>query len=232
MESPTEINGVPFTTEPRNGVTGGASLNETFDSFLTLLTTQLENQDPLSPMDTTQFTEQLVQFSNVEQALLTNKKLDDLISLQGGNRLTEAVGFIGQEVATDSASLVLQGGRATVDYDLEGSAAVVQVDIMDNAGELIRRLSGPTDSGQNRLIWDGLDANGAQLPDGEYALQVTAADSDGNPVALKQGTSGIVTGVRLEDDQVILSLGPIDIGLDEVLSVRTPPPGDTEQAGG
>ena len=87
MEAVTEVNGVPLVNEPINGLSNGVNLNETFDNFLTMLTTQLKNQDPLSPMDTAQFTEQLVMFSSVEQALATNQKLDQLIALQGGDRL-------------------------------------------------------------------------------------------------------------------------------------------------
>ena len=230
MEIPTEINGVPITTEPSSGMTSGTSLNETFDNFLTLLTTQLENQDPLSPMDTAQFTEQLVMFSSVEQALLTNEKLDDLIALQGGSQLNDAVNYIGKEVATDGELLALQSGLATIDYELGSSAETVQIDIMDASGQFVRRLSGPTDFGAHSVTWNGLDESGTQLPDGEYSLLVTASDSNGNPVAVTQGTTGMVTGVRLEGGEVVLSLGTIDVRLDEILSVRTPQPGVTGTA--
>jgi flagellar basal-body rod modification protein FlgD len=222
VEAATEINGVPLVTEPTSGLTSGVSLNETFDNFLTLLTTQLENQDPMSPMDTAQFTEQLVLFSSVEQALSTNQKLDQLIALQGGGLLSDAVDLIGKQVSADGSAAVLQNGVSRISYDLQGSAAQVGIALLDQSGQVVRGLTGPTSAGAHEIVWDGTDQNGARLPDGEYSLMVSAVDDEGNPVPVTQGLTGTVTGIRLENNEVVLSLGTVDLKLDEVLAIRTP----------
>ena len=231
MEAAREINGVPLVTEQTSGLTSGVSLNETFDNFLTLLTTQLENQDPLSPMDTAQFTEQLVLFSSVEQALSTNQKLDQLIALQGGGLLTDAVDLIGKQVTADGSVAVLQGGQARISYDLQGDAAEIGIALLDESGQVVRALTGPTSAGTHELVWDGTDQNGARLPDGEYSLMVSAIDDQGNPVAVTQGLSGTVTGIRLENNEVVLSLGAVDLRLDDVLAIRTPEEVGTDENG-
>ena len=112
------VNGVPFKEADSSSITNGSSLAETFDTFLTLLTTQLQYQDPLDPMDTNEFTSQLVEFTGVEQAISTNKKLDSLISLQTDMQLNNAVGYIGKTVSADSIMLMLQDGQSTITYDL------------------------------------------------------------------------------------------------------------------
>ena len=129
---PPPVNGVPFAPDARSGVSTGASLNETFDSFLNLLTTQLQNQDPLEPTDAERFTEQLVQFSGVEQSILTNQRLEELISLQGGNLLTDAVGYIGREVTADGLVLPLQDGQANLNYELASNAEAVSIQILNS----------------------------------------------------------------------------------------------------
>jgi flagellar basal-body rod modification protein FlgD len=222
VEAVTEVNGVPLVNGPINGLSNGVNLNETFDNFLTMLTTQLEHQDPLSPMDTAQFTEQLVMFSSVEQALATNQKLDQLIALQGGDRLSEAANLIGKQVNADGVSAALQNGEARIAYDLQANAEEVRILLMDQSGQIVRDLKGSAAAGPHEIVWDGTDGNGVRLPDGEYGLQVISADADGNPVPLAQGLAGIVTGVRLENDAIVLSLGSVDLRLDDVLSIRTP----------
>ena len=110
------VNGVPFKSSDNGSITDSASLAETFDTFLTLLTTQLQYQDPLDPMDTNEFTSQLVEFTSVEQAMATNKKLDSLIALQNSMQINDAVGYIGKTVGADGIILMLQDeiGRAHV----------------------------------------------------------------------------------------------------------------------
>jgi flagellar basal-body rod modification protein FlgD len=83
-------------------------------------------------------------------------------------------------------------------------------------------LTGPTSAGAHEIVWDGTDQNGARLPDGEYSLMVSAVDDEGNPVPVTQGLTGTVTGIRLENNEVVLSLGTVDLKLDEVLAIRTP----------
>lgn len=213
------VNGVPFKSSDSSSLTSGASLAETFDTFLRLLTTQLQNQDPLNPMETNEFTSQLVEFTGVEQAISTNKKLDQLISLQTDLQMNDAVGYIGKNVGADSIMLMLQDSAATVTYDLAANAAKATVMIIDEQGNTVRTLDGGTEVGHHEIVWDGKDKNGNQVEDGVYGFLVSAVDADNKTVQHVQGTVGRVTGVKLVDGVVTLEIGELEIALSDVLSV-------------
>ncbi|MDJ0607965.1 MAG: flagellar hook assembly protein FlgD [Kiloniellales bacterium] len=216
-----EINGVPLLElQPPGSST--TNLTETFDNFLTLLTTQLQNQDPLEPLDTNQFTDQLVQFANVEQAINTNTKLDQLIAAQGGNQLTGALDYIGKTVTVEGTGLDLVDGGATLAYDLSGAASAVTVLVLDSLGQPVASLKGPSGTGPQEIVWDGKDDQGNQLPDGSYSFSVQALDGQGDPVALTQGSVGKVSGIELVNGEVILSVGSLQVSLSQILSVRAP----------
>ncbi|GAB4374249.1 MAG: flagellar hook assembly protein FlgD [Kiloniellaceae bacterium] len=214
------VNGVAFKDTNTSGSTAGATLAETFDTFLTLLTTQLQYQDPLNPMDTNEFTSQLVEFTGVEQAINTNKKLDELIALQNGMQLNDAVGYIGKTVGADGIILMLQGGESTVTYDLGANAADVNILIIDELGNTVRTIEGQTGIGHHEITWDGLDDDGDPLEDGLYGFLVTAIDADDKPVPLVQGTQGQVTGIKLVDGEVVLEIGELEVALSDVLTIE------------
>lgn len=197
-------------------------LAENFDNFLLLLTTQLEYQDPLSPLDTNQFTEQLVQFTNVEQAIETNNKLDELISLQGTNQLTAALDYIGKTIQADGSRVSLSGGAGRVTYSLAENAQKVSIRIVDANGQPVRSVEGPASAGSHDLVWNGLDDQGNFLPDGTYGVTVTATNAQGGAIEVTQGTVGTVTGIQLENGEVVLSLGDLEIPASQVVSVRSP----------
>lgn len=216
-----EINGVPLLELQQPG-SSTTNLTETFDNFLTLLTTQLQNQDPLEPLDTNQFTEQLVQFANVEQAISTNTKLDQLIAAQGSNQLTGALDYIGKTVTVEGTGLDLVDGSATLAYDLSGAASSVTVLVVDALGQPVASLKGPSGTGSQEIVWDGKDDQGNQLPDGRYGFSVQALDGQGDPVALTQGSLGRVSGIELVNGEIILSVGSLQVSLSQILSVRAP----------
>jgi flagellar basal-body rod modification protein FlgD len=213
------VNGVPFKSSTTGSITSGSSLAETFDTFLTLLTTQLQHQDPLDPMDTNEFTSQLVEFTSVEQALRTNDKLDDLIALQTDMQLNDAVGYIDKKVGADGIILMLQDGESTITYDLGANAAEANILIIDEEGNTVRTIEADTEVGHHEVVWDGLDDDGEPLDDGLYGFLVTAIDADKKPVPLVQGTIGKVTGVKLVDGAVTLEVGELEIALTDVLSI-------------
>ena len=214
------VNGVPFKSGDGSSISDGASLAETFDTFLTLLTTQLQYQDPLNPMDTNEFTSQLVEFTGVEQAISTNQKLDQLIALQNGMQLNDALGYIGKTVGADGIILMLQGGESTITYDLGANAAEVNILVIDELGNTVRTIEGDTEVGHHEVTWDGLDGDGEPLEDGLYGFLVTAIDSDDKPVELVQGTTGQVSGVKLVDGEVVLEIGELEIALSDVLTIE------------
>jgi flagellar basal-body rod modification protein FlgD len=204
------------------GLGGGIDLADTFDNFLVLLTTQLQNQDPLSPLDTNEFTQQLVEFTNVEQAIKTNDKLDQLVALQGAGILTGALDYIGKQVEFGGAELNLEDGEATVIYDLASNAKETIIEIRDQNGFTVRTLTGPTDAGRQEIVWDGKDDLGNTLPEGTYEFEISALDGDGQPIALSQGTIGQVTGVEVINGIIMLAVGDLSLSLSQITSVKSP----------
>lgn len=215
-----EVNGVPVQPAAGTAQTGAVDLTDTFDSFLVLLTTQLQYQDPLSPLDTNQFTEQLVQFSSVEQSIKTNSKLDELIGLQGNSQLTGALGYIGKTVAVDSPGLYLSDGSADITYGLSANAGQTTIEILDQSGRPVRALSGASTAGRHELVWDGKDDLGNDLPDGLYTARISAVDGNGTSLLTEQGSTGRVTGIELANGEVVLSIGPLKVTLGQVTAIR------------
>jgi flagellar basal-body rod modification protein FlgD len=202
------------------GLNGQAKLADDFDTFLNLLVTQLQNQDPLEPMKSEEFTNQLVQFSSVEQAIATNEKLDQMLQGQAGNRATQAVNFIGKEVEMASDRLVLQDGAASLSYTLEEPAEGGAVLISDGSGQILRSLPIETTAGRHELTWDGTATGGAELPDGVYTVQVRAVDADEATVPASVATRGTVTGFELRDDAIHLDLDGLSVPFDQVRAVH------------
>ncbi len=219
MEINETPNNVANANSAAGSLTGGTSLAETFDNFLTLLTTQLQNQDPLSPLDTNEFTDQLVQFTGVEQALATNDKLDELIALQGSNQLSATLDYIDKTVTVDSELLALQEGSATITYNLATNAENAAVFIVNSFGNTVRTISADPSAGHHEVVWDGLDQSGDQLADGVYSFFVSAVDQDNGQIEVTQATRGLVTAVRLENGQAILELGDLDVPADLVRGI-------------
>ena len=198
-------------------------LADNFDSFLLLLTTQLQNQDPTSPMDADQFTQQLVQFSGVEQQIQTNETLADLASLLRGQQLSQSVGYLGAEVDLNGDVVKLgDDGIARIQYELDGPAAAVTVAISDEFGEVVASFPGETEAGRQSVTWDGLADDGQQFSEGAFKVSILAATAAGEPVTSRTTVSGIVDGVELHDGQTMLSVDGILLPLSQVAAIRTP----------
>lgn len=197
-------------------------LAENLDTFLVLLTTQLKYQDPLSPMESTEFTNQLVQFANVEQQISVNENLETMISLQQSNKVASSVGYLGKYIQADDNRVPLQDGEAHFSYTLEGgNAAYNAVVISDEKGNVVWSTLGQTKPGTYDVEWDGKDKNGKQLPDGSYTVTVTAIGYEGQPdVEAGVTVTGKVDGVTTLGDEVILDVGGAPINLDKVIAVR------------
>jgi len=215
-----EVNGVAFKDPTSGGTNAAQGLAETFDTFLALLTTQLQNQDPLDPMKSEQFTEQLVQFSGVEQAINTNKKLDDLLQIQTGNQLTGAVSYIGKTVEVVSDQLLLKDGSSKITYGLDGKANETTITIINEDGETVRTVNGNTDSGRHEFVWDGKDDSGNTVPDGVYNFTVIAVDSEDKTIDTVTAAVGVVTGLEAVDGIVTLNIGELGATLDRIFAVR------------
>ena len=201
---------------------GRARLAENFDTFLALLTTQLKNQDPLAPMDSTQFTQQLVQMTGVEQQLLTNDLLERLVA-NTGTGVATAVSLIGKEVRADSNLAALKDGKAEWTYKLDRAASDVKLEVLDSKGRVVRTIA-PTDNkaGEHKFTWDGKSAAGAALGEGTYALRITAKDSEGSAVVSRIYADGVVTGVEQADGRTMLSLNGVQVPWERIISIRQP----------
>jgi flagellar basal-body rod modification protein FlgD len=200
-----------------NDITG---FSKNFDSFLLLLTQQLKNQDPLSPMDATQFTTQLVQFSSVEQQIKQNKSIESLVAMQKNLQTTNAVNYIGKTIEAGGRSVLLEGGSASVSYALAASAKDVAIQIKNSAGEVVRTLAGATGTGAHTVTWDGRSDGGQKLPDGTYEFSVSAKDARGNGIAVTTGFQGVVDSIDVLDGDIVLRSGAVRIPLSDVNSVR------------
>jgi flagellar basal-body rod modification protein FlgD len=205
----------------RQGVAKTASnrIANNFQDFLKLLTTQLQNQDPTAPLDTNQFTQQLVQFAQVEQQLATNSNLENLINLQGTAQLTAITPLIGRTVEVDGSALPLQRGEAAGSYTLTTPTTETAITITNAAGRVVRTAAGETRPGTHGFVWDGKDNNGTQLPDGVYTLTVTG-QTGSSTIAAPTTVYGRVTGAeRGTGGAVQLRLGDITVNSDRIRSV-------------
>jgi flagellar basal-body rod modification protein FlgD len=199
------------------------------NTFLTLLTTQLKNQDPLSPMDSTEFTNQLVQFAQVEQQIGQNEKLTSLLDLNAASQAAIAVQYIGLNAEAESNQLPLQDGSARFAYGLQADAKTVGIIITDASGDVAYTSSGKTTAGVHDFQWDGKDADGNQLEDGVYTISVTALDKDGASIDTWSTVFGKVDGVTTQNGETILVMGKVGVPLSKVLSVT---PGSSSSADG
>jgi flagellar basal-body rod modification protein FlgD len=200
---------------------GAQSLSGNFNEFLTLLTTQLQNQDPLSPMDTNQFTQQLVEFSGVEQQINMNQQMSTLISLQQTAQSAQAASFIGATVAVNGATAQLVNGQATWNYSVT-SPATATVNITNSSGQTVFTQSGTVQPGQQQFTWNGIGSNGQQFPSGAYTIAITATGANGKPVAVSTQVQGVVNSVDLAQNPPVLSVNGQNFTLGQILSVMAP----------
>ena len=200
--------------------TDSSTIAGNFDTFLSLLTTQLKNQNPLDPLDTNQFTSQLVQFSSVEQQLKTNSYLQAMMTSTQNSTNNEAVSYIGKSVTSTGTNSDLANGSATWSFNLP-QAATVTATIKDANGNQVYTETGKMASGNGQFNWDGTGTDGTTEPAGTYSITLTAKAADGSFVAASTETTGVVTGVDLSGSQPSLIVGTSNIKLSDVTSVRT-----------
>jgi flagellar basal-body rod modification protein FlgD len=188
-------------------------LSSNFDTFLTLLTTQLQNQDPLSPMDSNQFTQQLVEFSQVEQQIDSNKNLESLISLTKSQSATNAVSYLGKTLTTTDGTGALQNGQADWTYSLGEDAVSNTLIVTDSSGRVVYTAPGATTAGAHDFQWNGNDNSGNTMPDGTYTLSVHASLGSGDAADSSVTSKGQVDEVDLTGDEPVLMVGSMGVPL-------------------
>lgn len=201
------------------------SIADDFDTFLSLLTAQLQNQNPLDPLDMNQFTQQLVQFTEVEQSVKLNKNLEQIVQLSAANTITNMVSFLGDEVTLDGKTAELNGGSATWDYTADGNADGAIFTVLDSSGVPVFSRTESVAAGTGRFSWNGATNTGSVAPGGTYTLSIAATNSSGVAVNIATETVGIVQGVDLSGDEPVLLVNGREIRLDQIRSVKLPATG-------
>ncbi len=199
---------VSGTTPLPAGSSGSTSgtLAANFQTFLTLLTTQLQNQNPLDPLDTNQFTQQLVQFASVEQQLKTNDQLSTLVSLQQTTQSTQALGFVGKTAVVDGSAAAMSNSQAAWLLDVPKDSTV-NISITNSAGQTVYSKDYAISAGDGQsFTWDGKGNDGTQWPDGNYKLTATATDNSGAAVAISTKIAGVVNSVDLTQSPPLLAI--------------------------
>jgi len=200
---------------------GQIQLNNDYNSFLQLLTTQLKNQDPLSPMDTNTFTQQLVAMNGVQQQLQTNSLLQQLVNQSSG--AGPAVDLIGKQVQAASPTVTMSNGTADWTYELDGTAASATLNVTDSTGKVVWSQPAPDlTSGKHDFTWNGKTTSGGQATSGTYTLSVTANDSSLKAVSTNVFVQGVVTGVQSGASGTMLNLGSTTINYTNITSVSNP----------
>jgi flagellar basal-body rod modification protein FlgD len=207
------------TTASTTPAVDNTMIASNFTTFLQLLTTQLKNQNPLDPLDTNQFTQQLVQFAQVEQQMNMNASLTSLISLQRATQTTAALGFLGSTVVVDGDTARLTGGKATWSYSVE-KPSTATINIKNAAGQVVYTESRTLTPGSQTFDWNGRSTTGQQLPDGDYAISITAKDTNGQLVAISTEVQGVVDGIDLTQTPAVLKIGSRSFTLDKIKQVR------------
>jgi flagellar basal-body rod modification protein FlgD len=201
---------------------GSTMLASNFETFLTLLTSQLKNQDPLSPVDSNQFTAQLTQMAGVEQQLLTNDLLKGLLAAQGGGGLANAATYIGKEATAAWSATKLTDGEATWSYELAANAASARLEVLDGSGNVVWSGDAPDKTtGVHDFTWDGEATSGNDGQEGEvYSLRVVAKDAAGGAVDSQVLTRGRITGVEMYDGVPYLTVGNSILPLSTVIALE------------
>src|SRR3954452_16845249 len=223
--APSVVSGttpLPATKTDHSGATLGTTADSTlagnFQTFLTLLTTQLQNQNPLDPLDTNQFTQQLVQFAGVEQQLKQNDQLTTLIAIEKAGQATSALAFVGSTVAVDGQTTALKNGNATWSLAVPKPANTT-VTIKNSTGQTVYSSGFTMNAGAQSFRWDGKDTNGVQWPDGNYTIAVTGKDASGQTVSIPSEVQGVVDSVDLTTTPPNLSIGGQTFTLDKIKRV-------------
>ena len=191
-----DVQATTSSTATDSTQTAQSQLLGNYNTFLTLLTAQLKNQDPLAPLDATQFVSQLSQLASVEQAITGNQKLDKIIDALGASTTLSDVGLIGRPVEVAGSNAELTNGTTHLSYNLAAEATQAVVTIRDQSGNIVNVQPVDTQAGDHKIVWNGQDSHGDQLDDGIYNFQFSAVDAKGTPITAQGYVTATVTRVE------------------------------------
>lgn len=217
--------GIGSTTQtpPTGTAAAKKSLADNFDAFLTLLTKQLQNQDPLKPMDSNEFTQQLVQYSSVEQAIKQNENLETMVAMLQSQQSISYVGMIGKQITYlgDDATLGATDG-ASWKFEVGAATASATIQVIDATGKTVYQTTVAPTTGINAFEWDGNTTGGSRAPEGSYSLKVTGLDKDGKSTTALVYAAGIVSGIETDSEGTALVVGPYVVEPNQVRAVNNP----------
>ncbi len=222
MTSDVTLNSAIQSQQATNAA--GGKLAEDFSQFLTLLTIQLQNQDPLSPMDTTEFTNQIVAFTGVEQQINTNQKLDALVAMGLTNAFTGALDYVGLDISYLSTEFNFDGTKPVdISYALDEQAADTTINIFNETGDLVFSGDGTNNVGVNEFVWDGTLTSGGIAPEGTYEIRVDSLNIEDAPVSSSIVVNGTVRGVETQNGTIFLLVGERAVPVANVLNANQAP---------
>jgi flagellar basal-body rod modification protein FlgD len=183
---------------------------------MTLLTTQLKNQDPLNPTNTDTFTSEMIQLSGVEQELAINSTLGTISTNLNTLTTSNGLGYIGKTVTASGDTTAMQSGTAQWTYTLDSAASNVKLAVKDSDGDTVYTTTGDTTSGTHSFSWNGTSTSGSTVSSGDFTLAVTATDSTGATVSTSTDLVGVVTGVDSSSGTTTLKIGDVEVAVSAV----------------
>ncbi len=229
MTTTTALNSTPSTSTPTTGsAKDTATFGKNFDQFLKLLVTQMQNQDPLEPMDASEFTNQLVQFSGIEQNIKSNTLLEKISGNQTSGLLRESASYIGQTVSIKSDKLVRGDATtpSTFTYTNDRKYTNARITILDSSGRMVRTLDSLSgEAGIKTVVWDGKNTQGLSVPTGQYTIRAVGITKTGNgpndqtTTNLETTTTGVVSSSGIENGKIMLNVDGVPVSEDKVISI-------------
>jgi flagellar basal-body rod modification protein FlgD len=214
----TSSSSTPSSTAAAANAMANQQIAGNFQSFLELLTTQLQNQNPLDPLDTNQFTQQLVEFAGVQQQINTNDSLASLVSMQQTAQATQALTFVGKTAIVNGNTASMTNSSATWELTVPSNSNV-NISIANSSGQTVFTQTVPESAGNQPFTWNGVGSNGAQWPDGTYTLTATTTDGSGNSVAVATQVAGLVSGVNLTQSPPLLMINGQSYTVNQIESI-------------
>lgn len=221
--STTDIVTTTATPTPTASSTALAQTSSDYNMFLKLLTTQMQNQDPLKPMDSTEYTSQLAQFSQVEQTIQQTTTLNNILSQLSTQNIAQANGLIGNVAQFDSATAGLAAtAAATWGYEADRAVTSLTATITDAAGKAVAKLPIEPADRTGSITWDGMLASGERAAVGAYTLSIAATDIGGDTVPVAITTSGVIGDVVSGGGTVTLGVNGVQIALTKLIKLSAP----------
>jgi flagellar basal-body rod modification protein FlgD len=209
------------STAQAAGTNASQQLAGNFDTFLQLLTTQLQNQNPLDPLDTNQFTQQLVEFASVEQQINMNTNLQTLISMQQTSEATSALQLVGSTITVSGNSATLSNAtNSPATWSLNAATpATANVTITSAAGTTVYTGTRSLNAGTQSFTWSGKGNNGQTWPDGTYTLSINATGANGQAVTVSTQVQGVVSAVNTSSNPPTLTVNGQTVQLSQITSI-------------